>query len=162
MESDVFIALGANEGDRELNLLRGVAELGRLAETRITALSGFYDTEPVGTVVQGNFLNAVARLETSLSPRRLLEELQRIETAVFRRRREVPGAPRPMDLDILFYGSLVLHEADLTIPHPRLHERRFVLVPLAEIAPGFIHPLLHRSAAELLAEIRTGELVTRI
>jgi 2-amino-4-hydroxy-6-hydroxymethyldihydropteridine diphosphokinase len=162
VESDVFIALGANEGDRELNLLRGVAELGRLTETRITALSGFYDTEPVGPVAQGNFLNAVARLETSLSPRRLLEELQRIETAVFRRRREVPGGPRPMDLDILFYGSLVLHEADLTIPHPRLHERRFVLVPLAEIAPDFIHPLLHRSAVELLAGIRTGERVTRI
>lgn len=158
----MFIALGVNEGDRELNLLRGVAELGRLPETRITALSGFYDTEPVGPIAQGNFLNAVARLETSLSARRLLEELQRIETAVFRRRREVPGGPRPIDLDILFYGNLVLHEADLSIPHPRLHERRFVLVPLAEIAPGFIHPLLHRSAAELLAGIRTGERVIRI
>ncbi len=162
VESDVFIALGANEGDRELNLLRGVAELGKLPETRITALSRFYDTEPVGTVPQGNFLNAVARLETALSPRRLLDELQRIETAVFRRRREVPGGPRPMDLDILFYGDLVVNEADLVIPHPRLHERRFVLAPLAEITPGFVHPLLHRSTAELLAGLTTDERVAPI
>jgi 2-amino-4-hydroxy-6-hydroxymethyldihydropteridine diphosphokinase len=162
VETDVFIALGSNEGDRELNLLRGVAELGKLPETRITALSGFYDTEPVGPVTQENFLNAVARLETSLPPRQLLDELQRIETAVFRRRRDVPGGPRPMDLDILFYGDLLVNETALTIPHPRLHERRFVLVPLAEIAPGFVHPLLHRSAAELLAELKGGDRVTPI
>ncbi len=162
MESDVFIALGTNEGDRELNLLRGVAELGKLPETRVTALSGFYDTEPVGPIPQGNFLNTVARLETCLPPRRLLDELQRIETAVFRRRREVQGGPRTMDLDILFYGNLVLNETDLIIPHPRLHERRFVLVPLAEIVPGFVHPLLRQSMAELLASLTSGERVTPI
>ena len=133
-----------------------------LPETRITALSGFYDTDPVGPVAQRNFLNAVARLETCLPPRRLLDELQRIETAVFRRRREVQGGPRTMDLDILFYGNLVLNETDLIIPHPRLHERRFVLVPLAEIVPGFVHPLLRQSMAELLASLTSGERVTPI
>src|SRR5919198_3060322 len=89
VESDVFIALGSNMGDRDLNLLRAVAEIGKLPGVRITALSGFYDTEPVGPVAQANFLNAVLRLETSLSPRGLLEALQRIETEVFRRKREV-------------------------------------------------------------------------
>lgn len=162
MESNVFIALGSNQGDRELALLRAVAEIGKLAQTRITALSGFYDTSPVGLVDQPNFLNAVLRLETSLSPRQLLAELQRIETEVFRRVRDVPQGPRPMDLDILLYGDLILEEEGLVIPHPRLHERRFVLAPLAEIAPAVIHPGLGMRADELLRSLPSGERVTKI
>jgi 2-amino-4-hydroxy-6-hydroxymethyldihydropteridine diphosphokinase len=160
--SDVFIALGTNQGDRELNLLRGVAEIGKLRGTRITALSGFYDTEPVGPVSQGNFLNASLKLETTLSPQQLLDELQRIETAVFRRQRNIRWGPRPIDLDILFFGDLVLAENELIIPHPRLHERRFVLAPLADIAPGFSHPSLGATVAELLANLTTTERVTRL
>ncbi|BBA71378.1 2-amino-4-hydroxy-6-hydroxymethyldihydropteridine diphosphokinase [Geobacter sulfurreducens] len=163
MESNVFIALGSNMGDRELNLLRAVAEIGKLPETRITALSGFYETEPVGPVPeQPDFLNAVLRIETSLTPHRLLEELQRIETGLFGRRREVPQGPRSMDLDILLYGSLTVAVEGLVIPHPRLHQRRFVLVPLAEIAPDMIHPVQEKPVRELLASLPPGERVTKI
>ncbi len=162
MASEIFISLGSNQGDRDLNLLRAVAEIGKLPETRITALSSFYDTEPVGFAEQENFLNAVLKIETSLTPQALLAELQRIESAVFRRKRTIRWGPRPIDLDILFYGDLVLDGEELTIPHPRLHERGFVLVPMAEIAPEFIHPLLRSSVAELLASLETIERVEKV
>lgn len=162
MLSQVFIALGSNQGDRDLNLLRAVAEIGRLAGTRITALSDFHETAPVGPVQQPDYLNGAAKLETSLSPRQLLAELQRIEREVFRRVGTVRWGPRTMDLDILFFGEMVLSEDGLTIPHPRLHERRFVLEPLAEIAPDFVHPVLGKSVSVLLAELPADQRVTYV
>lgn len=162
MEECAYIALGSNLGDRELKLLTAVAELGKLPETRVTALSPFYETEPVGEVTQDPFYNAVARLVTQLAPRELLAELQRIETQVFQRKKTVHWGPRTMDLDILFYGDLVYTDADLTIPHPHLAERRFVLQPLADIAPNLVHPSLGKSIAELLAALTTTEKVVRI
>lgn len=145
-----------------MNLLRGIAEIGKLPGTKITALSGFYDTRPVGPVEQDNFLNAVLRIETSLAPHQLLRELQRIETDVFKRRRTEYWGPRSMDLDILLYGNLTVAEEDLTIPHPRMHERRFVLVPMAEIAPGIVHPQIGKSMAEILNGLNNDEQVRKI
>ena len=157
-----YIALGSNQGDRELNLLRAVAEVGRLPESRITSLSGFYDTEPVGGVLQESFLNAVLQLETGLSPEDLHVGLQQIETMIFKRTREVRWGPRTMDLDLLFYGDVILNDEFLTVPHPRLHERRFVLEPLVEIAPQLVHPRLGTTIVSLLRSLSSAERVTRI
>lgn len=142
METEAYIALGSNLGDRELNLLRAVAELGRIRESRVTALSSFYETTPVG-MPEGtpSFYNAVARLSTAVSsPQELLQELQRIETQVFGRAPSAMPASRRMDLDLLLFGSLTMETAELTLPHPRMTQRRFVLVPLLEIAPELADP----------------------
>lgn len=145
-----------------MNLLRGIAEIGKLPATKITALSAFYDTQPVGPVEQDNFLNAALRIETSLSPHQLLCELQRIETGVFGRKRTVRWGPRKIDLDILLYGDLTVSGEELTIPHPRLHERRFVLVPLVEIAPDLVHPCSGQKLAEILEGLDGNDLVVKI
>lgn len=162
VESSAHIALGSNLGDREMNLLRAIAEIGKIPGTKIRALSGFYDTQPVGRVEQDNFLNSVLRIETSLTPQELLSELQRIETDVFKRKRTIHWGPRSIDLDILLYDNRVIAEENLVIPHPRLHERRFVLVPLAEIDPDLVHPQLNKNVAELLRSSDSNEVVTKV
>ncbi len=162
MEECAYIGLGTNLGDRELNLLAAVAELGRMPGTRVTALSPFYETEPVGGVPQGDFYNAAARIATTLSPLELLKELKRIETEVFHRLASGRWGARSMDLDILLYADLILAEEKLAIPHPRLAERRFVLQPLADLAPSLVHPSLGSSIAELLASLTTTDRVVQI
>lgn len=162
MEKEAYIALGSNLGDRELNLLRAVAEIGRLPLSRVTALSPFYETSPVGTKDQESFYNAVLRLSTFLAPRDLLTHLLNIETECFKRVRTESWGPRRMDLDLLLFDSVALAEADLVIPHPRLAERRFVLQPLCDIAPHLIHPLNGRRMAELLAALETDETVVKL
>jgi len=162
VEECAYIGLGSNLGDRELKLLMAVAELGKLPGTKVTALSSFYETEPVGGVPQDNFYNAVARIATTLAPLELLDRLKRIEVEVFHRVPSGQWGPRNMDLDILIYGDLVLSRERLTIPHPRLAERRFALQPLAEIAPSLVHPSLGKSIAQLLAALTTTETVVKI
>ena len=162
METEAYIALGSNVGDRELNLLRAVAEVGGMPDCKVTALSSFYVTSPVGMVNQSAFYNAVLRLSTRLDAQSLLSHLMRIEDAVFKRVRTVHQGPRRMDLDILLYSCTVINTANLVIPHPRLAERRFVLQPLCEIAPDFVHPLIGKPMHEILAELSTEEVVVKL
>ncbi len=162
MRTDAYIALGSNLGDRELNLLRAVSEIGRLPDSRVTALSAFYETSPVGTVTQDAFYNAVLRLETALSPHALLAEMQRIEGEVFKRVRTIHQGPRKMDLDLLLYGDAAINDENLVVPHPRLAERRFVLQPLCEIAPELMHPLTEKTVAELLTSLKSDETVVKL
>jgi 2-amino-4-hydroxy-6-hydroxymethyldihydropteridine diphosphokinase len=146
----VYIALGSNLGDRAANLVRAIDALNS-AGIRVERESSLYITEPVEAPGQGRFLNAVVEAETSLLPLQLLHALLKIERELGRRR-ITPHGSRSIDLDLLFYGSSVIRSKELEVPHPRLTERRFVLVPLAQIAPQFRHPILHKSMTELLAE----------
>jgi 2-amino-4-hydroxy-6-hydroxymethyldihydropteridine diphosphokinase len=136
-----FVGLGSNLGDREDNLRRAVAELRRLAQTEVRAVSSFRDTAPVGYLDQPRFLNGAVELETSLAPDDLLRELLGIERQLGRDRAQSrPQGPRTADLDLLLYGDERLAGPELQIPHPRLHERRFVLEPLAELDPSLVVP----------------------
>ncbi|MEI6824251.1 MAG: 2-amino-4-hydroxy-6-hydroxymethyldihydropteridine diphosphokinase [Desulfuromonadales bacterium] len=162
VETVAYIALGSNLGDRELNLLRAVAEVGKLPESRVTALSSFYETSPVGAVAQNAFYNAVLRLSTRLDARTLLHRMLQIEDEAFRRIRTIPQGPRTIDLDLLLYGDSVIAEENLVVPHPRLTERRFVLQPFCEIAPEVIHPLTGKTVCEHLASLNSNETVVKL
>src|SRR5262245_59393629 len=148
--AEAFIGLGANLGDPEDQVRRAFAALAGLPGTRLVASSPLYRSAPVGVGPQPDFVNAVARIETTLSARRLLEELLATE-ARFGRMRPSPGAPRTLDLDLLLYGQEVIDEPGLVVPHPRMHERAFVLAPLAEIAPEAAIPGKGRIQALLAA-----------
>jgi 2-amino-4-hydroxy-6-hydroxymethyldihydropteridine diphosphokinase len=134
-----YIGLGANLDDPTKQVRAGLQALAGLTDTRLAAVSSLYRTAPVGYVDQPDFINAVAQLETSLTPRGLLEALLAIEHQ-HGRVREFTNAPRTLDLDVLLYGDEAVTEPGLTIPHPRMHERAFVMVPLAEIAPDAFVP----------------------
>jgi len=150
------LALGSNlssiYGPPEANLREALTRLATLG--RVTAVSAFHATDPVGYLDQPRFLNAAALLETSLTPLDLLHSLLAIEHAMGRDRSTAPPkGPRIIDLDLLLVGDRIIQTPELTLPHPALHERRFVLAPLAEIAPNLQHPLLHQSIADLLAKL---------
>ena len=153
--SVAHIAVGSNLGDRAANLLRVRRSIDALRDTRVAASSGVYETEPVGPVEQGPFYNAVLAVETECQPLDLLDELLAIESAMGRRRRE-PWGPRVIDLDLLQYDGRVMSGDRLTLPHPRMHERSFVLRPLCDVAPDLVHPTLGRPARELLAACDPG------
>jgi 2-amino-4-hydroxy-6-hydroxymethyldihydropteridine diphosphokinase len=151
-----FVGLGSNLGDREATLRRAVDALGELPRTEVRRVSTLRDTEPVGIRDQPRFLNGAVELETELSPQELLEGLLAIERSLGRERSGVPpGGPRTIDLDLLLYGDATIAEPGLEVPHPRLHERRFVLEPLAELDPALDVPA--RGLVEaLLSELDSG------
>jgi 2-amino-4-hydroxy-6-hydroxymethyldihydropteridine diphosphokinase len=156
-----FAGLGANLGHRRDTLQRALVAISALRGTRVTGQSSFYETEPVGGPGQPSYLNAVVQIETALSARELLTEFLLIEKEEGRIR-TVLNAPRTLDIDLLFFGQEVIEERDLVVPHPRLHFRKFNLIPLAEIAPQWIHPVLKKTIRDLLNENKSVEAVSRI
>ncbi|MFZ5927123.1 MAG: 2-amino-4-hydroxy-6-hydroxymethyldihydropteridine diphosphokinase [Acidobacteriota bacterium] len=156
---EACIALGSNLGARRA-FLRGALEEMR-ALGRLRAVSPLYETEPVGLRRQPPFLNAVALMDTALEARGLLRRLLEIEARHGRVRREKDG-PRTLDLDLLFYGGEVIREPGLEVPHPRLHERRFVLAPLAAVAPRWCHPLVGKTVTEMLGELEDAAGVLEV
>lgn len=155
----VYLGLGSNLGDRRANLVTALKLLGE--RLHIAQVSSLYESDPVGYAEQPLFLNAVCRAQTDLGPLQLLSLIKGIEASLGRVL-SFPNAPRPIDLDIIFYGDLVMETPELTIPHPRLEERAFVLIPLLEIAPELVHPVTGESIRDLAARVQGRAGVKKI
>ena len=150
--SKVLVGVGSNLGDREFLIRKAVEAMRDLPRTLVVRVSSLYDTDPVGEVEQPVFLNAVVWLETTLEPRELLWQLLLIEKRMGRVRSQRWG-PRPIDLDLLFYDDETISEPDLTVPHPEAHRRGFVLLPLLELDPDFVHPITGESIKKLIKKL---------
>ncbi len=159
-EKTVYLSLGSNVGEREANLRAAIAALPG-AGVRVTRVSAFYETEPVDYLEQGWFLNCVVEGETEKAAMELLRSLREIETRMGSKKLVAKG-PRLIDMDILLYGQETIETTELQVPHPRMHLRRFVLVPLAEIAAGLRHPSWNGTAEDLLARVADRSEVRRI
>jgi|SRR5215472_7288194 2-amino-4-hydroxy-6-hydroxymethyldihydropteridine diphosphokinase len=153
-----YLSLGSNVGDREGQLLDAIRRLGAVG--RVQLVSPIYETEPVDFTAQPMFLNCVIALETSSRPAQLMQQLIAIEKAMGRERIQKKG-PRTIDLDILLFGNEIVNTPDLMIPHPAMEKRRFVLQPLADIAPEARHPLLGKAVRELLEDLPLGQSIRR-
>ncbi|UBH13055.1 2-amino-4-hydroxy-6-hydroxymethyldihydropteridine diphosphokinase [Macrococcus armenti] len=145
----VYISFGSNIGDREQQINEALNKLQQVCDTELVTVSSLYETAPVGGVIQDDFLNGAAIVETSLTPIDFLNEIQRIELELGRERK-VHWGPRTIDLDVLLMDDYIIEHERLNVPHPYMHERSFVLIPLAEIAPEAVHPILNKSIKELV------------
>jgi len=156
-----YVGLGSNIGDKAGNILRALDILSQFDGIKVTKVSSFYETEPIGYEDQDWFINAVAQVETIFSPEELLSAFKKVEQ-IMGRKNTIRWGPREIDLDLLMYDQLCFESPSLVIPHPRLHERAFVLVPLAKIAPDLFHPIQKKTIAELLAELQSQKTVRQI
>jgi 2-amino-4-hydroxy-6-hydroxymethyldihydropteridine diphosphokinase len=154
-----YVALGSNLNDPAAQVRAGVEALGKLPGTRLLCCSSLYRTAPVGVTDQPDFINAVCAVDSALPPSTLMQALLNIERA-HGRQRDIPGGPRTLDLDLLLYGDQACLGPDLTLPHPRLHERAFVLYPLSEIAPGLVIP--GHGPVEALLAACAGQAIERL
>ena len=157
MKKRVYLSLGSNVGDRRANLDAAVEQLRKLGA--VTAVSSYFETEPMEFVAQPKFLNIAVALETDKMPRQLLAATMAIEQSLGRKRGaagDVPKGPRTMDIDVLLFGQSIIDMPALTVPHPAMHERRFVLEPLAEIAPEVRHPVFKKTVRELRDALPPG------
>jgi 2-amino-4-hydroxy-6-hydroxymethyldihydropteridine diphosphokinase len=158
MSNPVYLSLGSNVGDREGHLREAIRRLGSVG--RVAAVSSCYETEPVEVANQAWFLNCAVALQTAMAPGQLMTALLDVEREMGRQRIQSKG-PRTVDIDILLFGDAVVDTEGLTIPHPAMHQRRFVLEPLAEIAPEAWHPGLKKTIRQLLGDLPAGQAVRR-
>ena len=156
----VYIGFGSNIGDRLAHIQNAICTLSKMERITLQRISSIYTTDPVGYEAQAQFLNGVVAIQTSLSPLSLLHTLKDIETAIGRKHR-IRWGPREIDLDILIYGDLCVQTEKLVIPHPEMHLRGFVLVPLAEIAPDLVHPVFQETIQTLLNRLEDDKSVLK-
>ncbi len=161
MRHIVYIGIGSNLGDKIGQCERAIAEILKVDQHKLLAKSSLFKTKPIGDTSQDWFVNGVIKIETDLGPLELLQVLQEAESRLGRKKTSRWG-PRTIDLDILFYDEEEVQMENLQIPHPLLHERQFVLIPLAEIDPTFIHPLLKKSIGELLEDLKENQGVKKL
>jgi len=156
-----YIGIGSNKGDRTKNCLSAIEQLKKVDGIKVTKISSFYHTEPVGDVFTGWFVNCAAELDTTLPPEEIFSMLEEIEKHMGRYAKKM-NKDRTIDLDLLFYGNRIINAGEFVVPHPELHKRRFVLVPMAEIAPDFVHPVIKEDVSALLKKLTDNYSIRKL